>query len=136
MTGEPVSDESGRRWLHHDREHEAAEKAHRREHDSDQRAIKVAVDGVDRRLDDLNQLRKEVITDRSQFVQAESYASDQSAIKLELRSRHESLGQRIDAVEKLLDRAEGAANTWRWLAGFLGLGGIGTVIWAITQAPK
>lgn len=130
-----MNDEVDRRWAHHEREHEAAERAHRREHDSDQRAIKVAVDGVDRRLDELNQLRKEVISDRSQFVQAESYSSDQSAVKVELRGKYDSLGQRIDAVEKLLDRAEGAANTWRWLAGFLGVGGIGAIVWAITQMP-
>lgn len=126
--------DSDRRSRWHDREHETAERAHRREHESDQHAIKVAAEGVDRRLEELNQLRKEVISDRSQFVTAPTFKAEMDAVKVELRGKHDGLGQRIDAVEKLLDRAEGAANTWRWLAGFLGLGGVSAIVWAIANA--
>ena len=121
----------------HQREHEAAERAHRREHDADQRALDLAVAGIDRRLDELNQLRKEVITDRSQFVLHGGYESDIQALKVEFRGRNDALGQRVDNLEKLLDRAEGAVNAWRWLAGFLGVSGIGAIVWAlINSTPK
>lgn len=30
----------------------------------------------------------------------------------------------------------GAVDTWKWLAGFLGVGGVGAVIYAIANAPK
>jgi len=127
-------EDSDRRSRQHDREHETAERAHRREHESDQHALKVAAEGVDRRLDELNQLRKEVIQDRSQFVASGTYAAELQSIKAEFRGKFDTLGGRIDAVEKLLDRAEGAANTWRWLAGFLGLGGVSAIVWAIANA--
>ena len=126
-----------RRWDQHDKEHETAERTHRREHESDQRALKIAVDGVDRRLDELNGLRREVITDRAQFVTMSAHDAELGTVKTELRGKVESLSARIDAVEKLLDKAEGAANTWRFLAGFLGIGGVGAIVWAIAnQAPK
>ena len=120
----------------HEREHEAAERAHRREHDADQRAIDLAVAGIDRRLDELNQLRREVITDRSQFVLHGSYEADLQAIKIEFRGKHDAVDARIDALEKIIDRAEGSINTWRGIAAFLGLGGIGAIIYAIVNAPK
>ena len=125
-----------RRWSQHDREHETAERTHRREHESDQHALKVAADGVDRRLDELNGLRKEVILDRTQFVTSSTYAAEHNSIKVEFRGKVDTLSTRIDAVEKLLDRAEGAANTWRFIAGFLGVGGVAAIIYAIANSAK
>lgn len=127
---------NGGRQPLHEREHEAAERAHRREHDADQRAIDLAVQGIDRRLDELNLLRKEVITDRSQFVLNDSYASDLQALKVEFRGKSDSLGQRIDNLEKIIDRAEGSINTWRGIAAFLGISGVGAIIWAIIQSGQ
>ena len=75
-------------------------------------------------LTDHDQLRAEVVSDRSQFVLAPTHASD---MKL--------LDARVDAMEKLLDKAEGSLNTWRFLAGFMGLGGIAAVVWAIVRGP-
>lgn len=134
--GDPMTDELERRWDQHDREHIAAERSHRREHESDHHALSVAAEGVDRRLNELNDLRKEVITDRGQFMTVTAANAEHQAVKVEFRGKYDSLGARIDAVEKLLDRAEGAANTWRFIAGFLGIGGVGAIIWAIVNAPR
>lgn len=109
-------------WAAHLREHERDEEAHQRQHESDAKAIELAVSNVDRRLGELNQLRSEVTTDRNQFL-----------TRVEYNARHETLEGRVDGLEKLLDKAEGAVNTWRWLAGFLGVGGIAAIIWALTQ---
>ena len=125
---------TGTRQSLHDREHEAAERAHRREHDADQRAINLAVQGIDRRLDELNQLRKEVVTDRSMFLSSETYAAEHNGLKIELRTKVDALGQRIDALEKVMDRAEGAVNTWRFIAGFLGVSGVAALVWAIVNS--
>lgn len=131
MTDEPPN---GRQWTQHEREHETAERTHRREHQADQRAIEVAVASVDRRLDELNKLRAEVVTDRGQFVRNEAHTADVSAAKAEFRGEVKALSNRLDLIEKLLDKAEGAANTWRFLAGFLGLGGVSAVVWALLNS--
>jgi hypothetical protein len=120
----------------HQREHEAAERAHRREHDADQRAIDLAVEGIDRRLNELNQLRKEVTTDRSLLVNRETYDADQVALKAEVRGKNDTTLARIEALEKIINRAEGSLNTWRAIAAFLGLGGVTAVIWAILQSGR
>jgi len=46
----------------------------------------------------------------------------------------EALNIRLDSVQKIMDRFEGSLNTWRGIAAFLGLGGVGAVVWAILQA--
>ena len=135
MTG-PLEGERRRQQAQHDKEHEVAERTHRREHEAEQKAVELAVDGVERRLDELNQLRKEVVLDRSQFVTAGTYGAENQALKVEFRGKYDALGARIDALEKVLDRAEGAVNTWRAIAGFLGLGGVGAIVWAIIQSGR
>ena len=109
----------------HVREHERSEKAHQREHEAEEQARRLAVDGINRRLDELNQLRGEVVTDRTQYLTRVEYAA-----------RHEALTVRVDSVERMLDKAEGAVNTWRWIAGFLGIGGVTAIVWALTQGPR
>ncbi len=132
-----AAESEDRQWQQHDREHEAAEKSHRREHDADQRALDLALTGLDRRLDELNGLRREVITDRSQFMTTDTHKSELNALKVELRGRSDANAARIDSLEKIIDRAEGSLNTWRGIAAFLGVTGIGAVIYAIVNTtPK
>jgi vacuolar-type H+-ATPase subunit E/Vma4 len=109
-------------WAAHLREHERDQKAHQRQHESDAKAIELAVSNVDRRLGELNQLRSEVTTDRNQFL-----------TRVEYNARHETLEGRVNGLEKLLDKAEGSLNVWRFIAGFLGLSGVAAIIWAVTQ---
>ena len=121
------------RWVHHDREHVTAEVAHRREHESDNKAIQLAVNTVDQRLAALNELRQEVLTDRNLYIQRTEHGAELNAMKAEYRAETKALSTRIDTVEKLLDKAEGSLNVWRFIAGFLGLGGIGAVVWALVN---
>lgn len=113
------------RWSAHEREHVTAESVHRREHDADEKARALAVGEMNRRLDELNQLRGEVTSDRAQFIRVETHTSDMKGLEI-----------RINTVEKLLDKAEGSLNVWRFIAGFLGLGGLSAVIWAIVNSPS
>ena len=46
----------------------------------------------------------------------------------------EALDGRIDALEKVIDHFEGAVNTWRGIAAFLGISGVGAIIYAIVQS--
>lgn len=120
----------------HEREHEASERAHRREHDANDKAIDLALRALEHRLEELNKLRGEVITDRSQFVLVGKHDADLTAIKVEFRGKHDALGQRVDNVEKLIDRFEGSVSTWRAIAAFLGVSGVGAIIWAIVQSGR
>lgn len=133
MAGEETN---GRRWVQHDKEHEAAEKAHQREHSAEGKALELAVTGIERRLDELNQLRKEVVLDRSQFLTLSTWDAEHKAVKVEMRTKDEALDQRIDAIEKIVDHFQGSLNTWRGIAAFLGLGGVGAIVWAIVQTGK
>ena len=108
----------------HEKLHEASDSTHDAQHKADEKALNLAVRNMEGRLDVLNELRGEVTQDRAQFVRVEVYRSDK-----------EAMNTRIDTLERLIDRAEGAVNTWRFIAGFLGLSGIGAIVWALTQAP-
>lgn len=120
-----------------EREYLSDIQAHRREHDAEDKAVELAVKGLDRRLDELNELRKDVVSDRSQFVTADTYKAELTAMKAELRGRSDANAARIDGLEKIIDRAEGSLNTWRGIAAFLGVTGIGAVIYAIVNTtPK
>jgi heme oxygenase len=121
-------------WHHHRREHDTAESNHRREHVAAEKALQLAVDTVDRRLGELNELRKEVLTDRALFMPRNEHISDLSASKAEYRAELRAMAQRLDSVEKLLDKAEGSLNVWRFLVATLGLGGIGAVVWALVNS--
>jgi len=127
---------NGRRWLQHDKEHEAAEKAHQREHQSEGKAVDLAVDGMERRLDELNQLRKEVVLDRSQFLTVSTWDAEHKALKNEMRTKQEAMDKRIDTLEKIIDHFEGSLNTWRGIAAFLGVTGVGAVIYAIANSGR
>ena len=133
MAGEETN---GRRWIQHDKEHEASEKAHEREHTAEAKALELAVTGIERRLDELNQLRKEVVLDRSQFLTMSTWDAEHKAVKVEMRTKDEALDQRIDQLEKVIDHFEGAVNTWRGIAAFLGVGGVAAIIWAIVNSGK
>jgi hypothetical protein len=110
-------------WASHGREHVRDEAAHRREHESDGKAIELAVDNLNRRLDELNKLRTEVVTDRSAFL-----------TRAEYNAKHDAVLLRVDLMEKLIDRAEGSVTTWRFLATFLGIGGFVGLALAIVNA--
>ena len=47
--------------------------------------------------------------------------------------RQESDGSRLDRLDKLADRVEGALVFGKWLTGFVGIGGIVTLIYALSQ---
>ena len=131
--GRRATDEDGleRWWAWHLREHEAEERSRRREHDAEQRALDIATGDVNRRLGELNVLRSEVIKDRSQFIREDTYKSEHRSLVDQVDALVKALTARIDAVEKSLDRAEGAVNTWRFIAGFLGLGGVALIVWSL-----
>lgn len=119
------------RWAEHQRAHDRAEEAHRREHEAEARALDKGGEQLEHRLTELNKLREEVVLDRTQFVRADTWAAEHKALQQGFEALVEKLALRIDAVEKAYDRAEGAVNTWRWLAGFLGIGGVALIVWSL-----
>lgn len=61
----------------------------------------------------------------------ESLESRVEAMREELRSQVAT--EREERREQQNLRT-GSVDTWKWLAGFLGVGGVGAVIWAILQS--
>lgn len=58
------------------------EKAHARIHELEQDALKLQANENERRLEGLNQLRQDVLTDRGQFVRRELFDAERSARNL------------------------------------------------------
>jgi len=107
----------------HEKIHDVASQAHREQHAAEATAVSVAVAAMDRRLNDLGSIADR-FSPNGQYVSIDAH-------RAELRT----LEARINTVEKVMDRQEGAVNTWRWIAGFLGVGGIGAIVFAIVNRP-
>ena len=134
------STDDNARWAQHEREHDKADSVHRREHETEQRSLELAAAQIERRLDDLNELRAEVLKDRTEYVRLDIYRAEHGALKSELLAQidkvsglTEAIRASLDNVQKSLDRAEGAVNTWRFIAGFLGIGGVALIIWSLAS---
>jgi hypothetical protein len=72
-------------------------------------ALTLAARSMEQRLDKLNELRQEVITDRGNYVSRDKYSADIGLIN-----------ERVATLTSKLDRAEGAL----FIARFLGASGI------------
>lgn len=117
--------------------------SHEDRHRSEGSARKVAEGNVERRLTELNGLRAEVVTDRGTFVRVDALDGKLEAVDAKVNNRAdrnlskiEVLDQRLDTLEKAQQRAEGAVNTWRWIAGFLGMTGVGAFIFALFNSTR
>jgi hypothetical protein len=124
-----VSSADDQRWSAHHRYHESVDRAHRETHAAEERALDVRSREVDRRLEDLNHLRDEVVSDRAQFLRSETFMAEHRLLQQEVRGLMDTLTKRVDDAEKAIDRATGAVNTWRWIAGFLGASGVALLLW-------
>lgn len=109
----------------HAEEHRIHERAHEREHVTTELAIKTATTTLDKRLDGMNEFRDQLRDQAATFVQRDAFTTTIAALRHEIATERESRKE-----------LAGALNTWRWLAGFLGVGGIGTVIWALSNASE
>lgn len=111
-----------RHWAHAE-EHRIHERAHEREHATTELAIKTATTTLDKRLDGMNEFRSALTDQASTFVRRDAMEAIVVGLKGEIATEREARKE-----------LAGALNTWRWLAGFLGLAGTGTVVYAITSA--
>jgi hypothetical protein len=65
--------------------------AHDREHESLANAMRVARDVVEGRLERLNELRTEVLTDRTQFIRRDVFEAYREAVEKRFRSLQAAL---------------------------------------------
>lgn len=84
-------------------------RAHDQKHVDDERAQDAARTAIDLRLEKLNELRSEVLQDRSQFVRRDLYDAD---VK--------SLNEKLEAVRSWQNKAVGAGVILTLLAGTVG----------------
>lgn len=97
MTDVPLRDHVERLLLEHNRYHES-------EKEASQRALEEALTEVQRRLGELNQLRMEVTTDRSQFVQRVAFEAKLDASDKEVRLLRNEIGALSEAMARLAGR--------------------------------
>lgn len=97
------------RWQAHDREHADISEALTLAREASERALVEARVEINARLDKLNELRSEVLTDRSEYVRREVF--DQGAA---IRD------QRLDVLENWRSKATGASVVLVLFAGTIG----------------
>lgn len=106
----------------HGEEHRIHELAHEREHRATETAIATATATLDKRLDAMNEFRDQLRDQAATFLRRDAFDATVAALRSEIATEREARKE-----------LGGSINTWRFLAGFLGLGGIGAIIWALTQ---
>lgn len=91
-------------------------------------ALHLQAEEYERRLDSLNHAHEQALEAQRQTVPRELFDQyvKESAARVELA--FSSLQGRLDSIEQLADRREGALATWRFIAGFLGVSGIVGVV--------
>lgn len=129
----PSDDLEVQRWEQHRREHDTFEEYHRREHDTEKEARNLAASNITLRLDRLNELRDEVLEDRTLFVRRDTHSADLGALRVQHDADHTEAMSGIQALKERADRAEGAQGTWRFIAMFVGLPGLIAFLYAIAQ---
>lgn len=122
------------RFADHEQGHAFAKLAHEAEHAAIAKAIELADKIQDRANAAGNEWRATLTDNNAKYL---TKAEADGMLSLTAASR-EALGNRITALERRADRAEGSIATWRFLAGFLGLGGIVSLaLWLVTAfGPK
>ena len=87
-------------------------------------ALRLQAAEYERRLDDLNHSHALAIEAQARTVPREMFEQyvKENAARVELAFA--GLQDRLNSMEQLADRREGALSTWRFIAGFLGLSGV------------
>lgn len=70
--------------------------AHRREHVLEDKALEVAADDVDRRLEAMNELRDQITSERAEYLTRTSF-----------EDKHDGLDRRVGALEQSRSNMEG-----------------------------
>ncbi len=122
------------RWQAHREQHESEKElaeahweAHRQQHDS------IARNLAEYKAQS-NEWRGSLSDLRATFASQATLDS----IEAQMRAGMESLNTRIDTErEERRDQQNlrtGSVDTWKWIAGFLGFGGVGAIVWALLQS--
>ena len=96
------------RWNAHRREHALEEKSLQESREAMASALQVASDNIDRRLDEMNELRAQINTERGAYL-----------TRLEYDAKHEQLVTRVQAMETTLAGLTGRITILAALAGIM-----------------
>lgn len=89
-----------------------------------QEALRTATTALERRLEGLNEFRRQLTDQNASFL-----------TKAEYDAKHEALIGRVSTLERAAERNAGAIATWRFLAGGGGLLGLVSIaLWVIHPA--
>lgn len=121
-----------------DRSIAAAWEAHQREHDNAAKAIERAEVSLNSRLEGMNQIRGQLDRQAATFVTRDAYdgqAEKYDAVFRALATKHDAdidlVRGQIQVEREVRKTLEGSITTWRWIASFLGVGGIGGVLYLL-----
>ena len=122
---------------------DAHNEKHRSEHDLAEQKWKGHADQHD-------SIAKSLVEYKAQSNEWRGSLSDLRATFVS-RAEHDALDVRVNQFREELraavatereERREqqnlrtGSVDTWKWIAGFLGVSGVGAVVWALLNAPK
>ena len=116
----------------HERRHIEHAVAHDRQHEADQRAIRVATDILERRLDGLNELRKLVGDQQANFAPIISLDRLDTETDRRINELREQVGKLVNANE----RAQGALAIARFVGASGLLSGLAALVWVIINGSR
>jgi hypothetical protein len=101
-------------------------------------ALRLQAAEYTRRLDVLNHAHQQTVEAQARTVPREMFDQFVKENSNRAEVAHLSLQDRLNSMEQLADRREGALSTWRFIAGFLGLSGVVGVVLGVVAlfGPK
>lgn len=107
----------------HVEEHRIHEVAHEREHQATETAIQTATTTLDKRLDGMNEFRDQLRDQAATFMRRDA-----------VEALVQSLRQEIATEREARKEMGGSLNVWRFLVGFLGVGGVAALVYALVNS--
>lgn len=89
--------------------------AHRREHLLVEQAREIAAKEIDRRLGDMNELRRQIDSERGTFLKVSDYTREHKSLEEKLDLKTEALGKQIQQVYRFIWMALGAITALSFL---------------------
>ena len=122
----------------HEKIHEIHKRAHDAEHAAVEKALTKADEGLEKRLEGMNEFRAQLSVQANTFISRElfeQYTKEQRLREEGLASsafaKHESVEDQIEIERQARIRLEAQISTWRGIILFLGMPGVVALLWTI-----
>ncbi len=104
----------------HDHERELREswqKSHEDRHEAEARAVALASKDINRRLDEMNELRRQIENERGRYLPRDLYDKEHDALRETMNVRYDTLRDNLDIRLKTLENSKSNLEGRLWAIG-------------------